>query len=64
MKAKNLHFRHSSPHLFKVVCQQAGVEYIDPAGKVENVIAAISGSQVLISEAMHGAIVADTLRVP
>ncbi len=58
------HFRHGSPQLFKDVCQRTNIHYIDPAGKVEDVIAAISRSQVLMSEAMHGAIVADTLRVP
>ncbi len=58
------HFRHGSPSLFKAVCKRAGVHYIDPAGEVETVIADISQSKVLLSEAMHGAIVADTLRVP
>jgi succinoglycan biosynthesis protein ExoV len=58
------HFRHGSPELFEAVCQRTGIHYIDPAGEVEAVIADISQSQVLISEAMHGAIVADTLRVP
>lgn len=58
------HFRHGSPHRLKAVCQAIGIHYIDPAGDVEDVILEISRSQVLISEAMHGAIVADTLRVP
>jgi len=58
------HFRHGSPSLFKVACQQAGIHFIDPAGSVETVTLEIARSQVLISEAMHGAIVADALRVP
>lgn len=58
------HFRHGSRHLFETVCENAGIHYIDPVGKIENVISEISQSKVLISEAMHGAIVADTLRVP
>ena len=58
------HFRHGSRHLFKAVCKRAGIHYIDPAGEVESVIADILTTKVLISEAMHGAIVADTLRVP
>jgi len=58
------HFRHGSPRLLKAVCQQAGLRFIDPADTVENVIGQIAHSRGLISEAMHGAIVADTMRVP
>lgn len=58
------HFRHGSPALFKRVCEQANIHFIDPAAPVEEVISQISRSQLVISEAMHGAIVADTLRVP
>ncbi len=58
------HFRHRLAPLFETVCQRAGIHYIDPTAEVEEVIADISQTKVLISEAMHGAIVADTLRVP
>ncbi len=58
------HFRHGSPHRMKAVCERLGIHFIDPSGEVEDVILEISQSEVLISEAMHGAIVADTLRVP
>ncbi|MGB3297280.1 MAG: polysaccharide pyruvyl transferase family protein [Phormidesmis sp.] len=58
------HFRHGNPHRMKAVCRAAGIHYIDPAGEVEKTISAISQSNTLISEAMHGAIVADVLRVP
>ncbi len=58
------HFRHGSRHLFEAVCKRSGIHYIDPVGKIETVISEISQSKLLISEAMHGAIVADTLRVP
>ena len=37
---------------------------IDPCGGVERVIADILASELLVTEAMHGAIVADALRVP
>ena len=58
------HFRHGSRDLFKAVCKRAGIHYIDPTGEIEEIIADILHSKVLISEAMHGAIAADTLRVP
>lgn len=58
---------HSSPdHAFwKKACGNLKVHYIDPHGfDVEKVIKEISTSKLVIAEAMHGAIVADTFRVP
>lgn len=46
------------------VCQQAGMEFIDPRGSTEEVLDAISRTEVVLTEAMHGAIAADALRVP
>ena len=42
----------------------AGVNLIDPRCSIDDVISEIDCSEFLISEAMHGAIVADALRVP
>jgi succinoglycan biosynthesis protein ExoV len=47
------------------VCEHAGIHYIDPTNPdVVNTLKEIQQSELLITEAMHGAILADTLRVP
>lgn len=57
---------HKSVRLtnFKPLCEDLGINLIDPGAKVYKTIREIQRSKVLITEAMHGAIVADALRVP
>ena len=49
---------------WQAVCSAAGIHYIDPTAMVETVLNDILTSELVISEAMHGAIAADALRVP
>jgi succinoglycan biosynthesis protein ExoV len=46
------------------LCEALDLHYIDPTASTETVLADIQSTEVLIAEAMHGAIVADALRVP
>lgn len=45
-------------------CEKIGFNYIDPRWSVEKVLSSISETEILLAEAMHGAIIADTFRVP
>lgn len=58
------HFESIEHGFWQQVCAMAGVTFIDPRGDVEQVLSQIKGAKVLVSEAMHGVIIADTLRTP
>lgn len=46
------------------VCRLAGLEYADPTGPPLRVARQIQSARLVLTEAMHGAIIADALRVP
>ena len=46
------------------ITASAGLQFIDPQWTVPDVLAAIRRCRMLVTEALHGAIVADALRVP
>lgn len=58
----HIHHANFADGVWKTVCGQLGIRYIDPRWPIETVLQAISETEVLLAEAMHGAIVADALR--
>lgn len=46
------------------VCDQIGFKYIDPRESLPSVINGITQAEVLVTDALHGAIVSDALRTP
>ncbi|WP_312513445.1 polysaccharide pyruvyl transferase family protein [Massilia sp.] len=49
---------------WRPVCEQAGIEFIDPSDDARTTVEKIRGARLVIAEAMHAAIVADAFRVP
>ena len=49
---------------WRTLCDRIGLRYVDPGAPVDATLAALAGSALVISESLHGAIVADALRIP
>jgi len=49
---------------YQVICERVGINYISPRWDMYKILANINQSEKLLCSAMHGAILADTLRVP
>ena len=58
------HIEQIADIAWRRVCRDAGFSYIDPRWPTETVLTAIAETEILVTEAMHGAIAADALRVP
>jgi succinoglycan biosynthesis protein ExoV len=58
------HFESLARGAWWAAAELAGIHLIDPRGEPDEIIASIKACRVLLSEALHGVIVADTLRVP
>lgn len=58
------HFESLAHGAWPQAADEAGVTLIDPRGDPASIVRQIAGCHMLLSEALHGVIVADALRVP
>ena len=58
------HHKSASLGPWKRVCEDLGIHYIDSRDSVDEVLGQIAGSDLVLTESLHGAIVADTYRIP
>jgi succinoglycan biosynthesis protein ExoV len=49
---------------WKAVATAAGMQYVDPASNILRVIDAVRSAKLVVTSAMHGAILAESFRVP
>src|SRR5690606_30447215 len=49
---------------WRLAAAEAGLGYVDPRWPVETVVAEIQGASLVVTEALHGAVIADTYRIP
>ncbi len=58
------HWESAENGTWAEVCELAGIHYINPCDSVEQVLEEIMSSGLVVTEAMHGAIVSDAVRIP
>jgi succinoglycan biosynthesis protein ExoV len=58
------HYRSTSGSNWDKVAAEAGLTYVDPRWPVDRILEFFSKAELVVSEAMHGAIVADAMRIP
>ncbi|MDO6760248.1 polysaccharide pyruvyl transferase family protein [Tamlana sp. 2_MG-2023] len=58
---------HKSEDMFnglKTIIESLNINYISPASSIDLVLSELASSELVVTEAMHGAIVADAFRIP
>ncbi len=58
------HFKTARDSRWRDAARKAGVTYVDPRWDTRRILDLIRDARLVVTEAMHGAIVADILRVP
>lgn len=58
------HFETAMYGSWEPICSRLGINFVDPRWSVDRVLEHILSSELMISEAMHGVIISDALRVP
>lgn len=59
-----LHWHSLLKFDWRPLCEELGLHFIDPSDPTDRILDEISGSKLILAEAMHGAIAADAMRVP
>ena len=60
----HIHHANYAGPVWRQICSQLDIDYIDLSWPMEQVLSAIGRTETLLTEAMHGAIAADSLRTP
>jgi hypothetical protein len=58
------HLKSAHFGVWKEAAELAGIHFLDPHHPIPRVLAELKASDLLVTEALHGAVVADALRVP
>ncbi len=58
------HYHSVARGRWKQVASEAGLTFVDPSWPVPTILDYFSRAKLIVTEAMHGAIVADALRIP
>ena len=58
------HHRTTEGANWEAVARAAGLTYVDPAWSTDMIMERFAHAKLVVTEAMHGAIVADTMRIP
>ena len=58
------HYMSMAGGRWEDVCRLAGIDFINPCSDTKSILSKIKSAKLVIADAMHGAIVADTLRTP